>query len=245
MNTLTRKQRELANRHALFLEIAKRLIHEHGFHQLSMDRIAELAEYSKGTVYQHFPCKEQILVELCNNNLRQLASLVEKAAVVDGNQRERMFAFFMAHEYWERNFPQDVIMMQNMHHDGVLAKAEPESQQEHGQLQTRIISTAVGIIDSALKENVLPAGPLNSAEIVYALWSTCHGGQILRCCGIPLAEFGVSNPYRSIAYALQCTLNGFGWKPLMNEEDTRALEKRFTHELQLELRLAPDREPHA
>ncbi len=30
-----------------------------GYHGLSMDRIAEALEYSKGTIYQHFSCKKK------------------------------------------------------------------------------------------------------------------------------------------------------------------------------------------
>ena len=79
MNTLTRKQREIADRHTRFLDIAKSLIETEGYSTLSMDRIAELAEYSKGTVYQHFSCKEEILIQLCNQNGQILKSLFERA----------------------------------------------------------------------------------------------------------------------------------------------------------------------
>jgi len=79
MNPPTRKQREIADRHTRFLDIAGSLIEAEGYSTLSMDRIAELAEYSKGTVYQHFSCKEEILIQLCNQNSQNLKSLFTAA----------------------------------------------------------------------------------------------------------------------------------------------------------------------
>ena len=46
------------------LETARRLLLEIGYNGLTMERIAEAAEYSKGTIYNHFPCKEEIIAEL-------------------------------------------------------------------------------------------------------------------------------------------------------------------------------------
>ena len=37
---------------------------EKGYLGLTMDRIADEAEYSKGTIYQHFTCKEEIVAAL-------------------------------------------------------------------------------------------------------------------------------------------------------------------------------------
>ena len=52
------------------------MIVEDGYHGLSMDRIAEELEYSKGTIYQHFSCKEDILMALVNQAMeRRLASV--------------------------------------------------------------------------------------------------------------------------------------------------------------------------
>ena len=79
MNTLSRKQREIAERHALFLDVARNLLFEEGLHQLSMDRVAELSEYSKGTVYQHFSCKEDMLLGVCCQAMTGLAELFDRA----------------------------------------------------------------------------------------------------------------------------------------------------------------------
>jgi len=121
-HSLSRKQRERAQRHELFLSIGRNLLHENGFHQLSMDLVAEHAEYSKGTIYQHFRCKEELLIQLCLGCMHSLLVLGEKAASYPGSQREKLLAFLSAHELWLQIEPRDIYMLQNVHSDGVLNK---------------------------------------------------------------------------------------------------------------------------
>ena len=51
MNALTPKKREIAEREARILDVARPLLLESGYHGLNMDRIATKLGLSKGTVY--------------------------------------------------------------------------------------------------------------------------------------------------------------------------------------------------
>ena len=137
--TLTRKERVVAERHNLFLSIARQMMHKEGFHQLSMDRVAENAEYSKGTIYQHFPNKEEILIQLCNRSMSSLRALGQRAVDYPGNHRERCLAFQFAHDIWQNLEPEDVCMMHNLHTDGLMDKVSAKSRDIHDQLEQSII----------------------------------------------------------------------------------------------------------
>ena len=76
MGTLTRKQREIAEREQLILGIAAEMLVERGYLGLTMDRIAAATEYSKGTIYQHFPNKEEIVAALATESAARLAGNV-------------------------------------------------------------------------------------------------------------------------------------------------------------------------
>ncbi|MFK7854956.1 MAG: TetR/AcrR family transcriptional regulator [Granulosicoccus sp.] len=219
----SRKQREIADRHNLFLSIARKLVHEKGFHQLSMDVVAEQAEYSKGTLYQHFSCKEEILIQICNHTILVLHSLGQRAATYPGTHRERLLAFAVAHELWLELEPADIYMMQNVHTDGVLDKASEQSLETHNKLQNGILQLVAGIIQEAINDGDLPAGRINAAELVYGLWSMTYGGQLLRSYQIPLKEMGVLDPGGTITTLIQATLDGLGWKPSMSVEATSTL----------------------
>ena len=76
---LTRKQRELERRTREILKVAKPILVREGFHALTMDRVASLMEYAKGTIYNHFPHKEEIVLALANDAMRLRKRLFEEA----------------------------------------------------------------------------------------------------------------------------------------------------------------------
>lgn len=226
----TRKQRELAQRHSLFLEIGRDLLHENGFHQLSMDSVAARAEYSKGTLYQHFCCKEELLIQLCLKRMSGLYILGQQAAKYQGSHRERLLAFQIGHELWMSIEPRDIYMLQNVHADGVLTKVDGKSLTTFRKLEKDILSLFASFFQDAIDDGSLPDGGLNAAELVYGTWSMCYGGQLLRSFSTPLTDMGVRDPGSSITTLLQTMLNGLSWKPLMMPEETNVLRKHFENE---------------
>ena len=232
MNALTRKQREIATRHELFLDIARSVLADEGCHVLSMDRIAELAEYSKGTVYQHFTCKEEILIQLCNTSMTQLLTLFRRAAEFEGNHRERLMAIFFAHSLWARLDPKSVDMLQHLGTDGVKEKVTNMSAQRHDELEKEIFVTVSGIVQSAIEDGDLPPNDaLNPVEIVYGLWALNYGGQLLQSYNIPLDALGVRNPTAALTQITIATLNGLQWQPLHQPDSCTELFARFRAEL--------------
>ena len=202
--------------------------------------IAERAEYSKGTVYQHFCCKEELLIQVCLGCMAGLMELGEKAALYPGSHRERLLAFQTAHELWLQIEPQDIYMLQNIHGDGVLSKVKPESLKKFRALEANIIGLCASFFQDAMDDGDLPSGQLNATELVYGCWSMCYGGQLLRSYETPLSEMGVHDPGKAITSLLQATLNGLGWKPTMSPEDTEqlleVLENDFFSEILARLR---------
>ncbi len=231
MNTLSRKQREVAARHALFLDIGRRLLESDGYTNLGMDRIAELAEYSKGTVYQHFNCKEEVLIQLCIHDQLHLKSLFQRAAAFEGNQREKLMAIFFANSLWAEIHPSCMEMMQTLCGGGTKDKVSAESLEKHNQLDLDIINTVAGIVSEAIKlqEVQLPES-INPVELVFGLWSTCHGGLQLQAYDLPLQSMGVRNPSAVLLAITNATLDGFQWKPLSTEFDYTATMERIVDE---------------
>ena len=103
--TATRRQREMFARERLILDSARRLLAEGGYHGLSMDRIAEAIEYSKGTVYQHFGSKEDLIAALCTDTAQARADMFRRAAAYPGSTRERVVAVGLADGLFVRRHP--------------------------------------------------------------------------------------------------------------------------------------------
>ena len=92
MELLTPKQLEIKEREDRILEISRRLILAEGYHGLNMDRIADEIGASKGTVYNHFGCKEEIIISLAVQTMEKRVALFQRAAQFKGPSRHRMFA---------------------------------------------------------------------------------------------------------------------------------------------------------
>jgi len=232
VNVQTRKQREIAERHELFLSIGRDLLEQEGFANLSMDRIAEIAEYSKGTVYQHFKCKEEVLIQLCNQNISDLCTSFSRAAGFNGNHRERLLAVFVAHDLWARLNPARFAMIQTLGADGVMDKVSIESLERHSQLEVEIFAIVSSIVSEATQQGYLQLDDtLNPIELVFGLWSLCYGGQLLQGYDIPLQQLGVRDSGAALVRIASAMLDGLGWVPLSSVFDYQETLQRIAAEL--------------
>ncbi len=230
--TLTRKQREIAQRHALFLEIALDTVANDGVHNLGMDMIAEKAEYSKGTVYQHFTCKEEILIQLCISALSQLHTLFVKASAYDGSSRDRIMAFFYAHHVWSSMEPCCIELQKHMTMHGIRDKVTDQSRKQHDELEQGVVALVSNVVQDAVNDGDLELPKdLSAVELVFTLWSMNHGGQLLQASDLPLEDFGIRNPNKALIKTLTLTLDGLNWQPLHNDEHFTALIKDFQNTL--------------
>ncbi len=78
MGTKERKARLFQAREREILEVAQELFLEHEFHLVSVDRIAERVEVSKGTIYNHFASKEEIFAHLMMEWREQMITHVQQ-----------------------------------------------------------------------------------------------------------------------------------------------------------------------
>lgn len=80
MGVKERKLRELETRKKLILNTAKELFTEKGFSNVTLDDIATVIEFSKGTIYTHFNSKEEIYALILLNHLNILLTHLKEAA---------------------------------------------------------------------------------------------------------------------------------------------------------------------
>ena len=73
-NTKTDRRRKSPKRTAV-VEAATEEFLTYGFHKTSMDRIAEAANVSKRTVYDHFPSKEDLFQAIADEILKQIEGM--------------------------------------------------------------------------------------------------------------------------------------------------------------------------
>jgi AcrR family transcriptional regulator len=76
---ITRKEQEKENRKHDILEIAAKIFSEKGFHNTTMDDIAERVGLAKGTIYLYYENKENLFFSILMNKARALHDRLESA----------------------------------------------------------------------------------------------------------------------------------------------------------------------
>lgn len=86
------KEKQRQQREELILQEAEEVLAEKGYYETSVDEIAARVGIAKGTVYLHFPSKEDIVVAILQRNARVVVELVEAAAASARSNREKLEA---------------------------------------------------------------------------------------------------------------------------------------------------------
>ena len=232
VTTLTRKQREIQEREELILGVAREMLVERGYLGLTMDRIAKAIDYSKGTVYQHFASKEDLLVAMAGQNASKRADMFERASTFRGRPRERMMGIGICYELFVSLYPAYFGSEKIINAGSVRAKAT----EQHGQLLahsevacTQIVS---GIVRDAVAAGdlVLPDGT-SPMDLCFNLWSLTFGAYFLTSGEAPLSDLGVTDPHVALMRGYHALLDGYGWRPLSTEWDYDATRAKIQEEV--------------
>ena len=90
------KEKQRQEREALILQAAEEVLTEKGYYETSVDEIAARVGIAKGTVYLHFPSKEDLVVAIFERDMQKLVELVETKAASALTTRGKLQAIFQA-----------------------------------------------------------------------------------------------------------------------------------------------------
>jgi AcrR family transcriptional regulator len=223
MVELTRKQREIEQRTAEILRVARPILVAEGFAGLSMDRVASQMEYAKGTIYNHFPNKEEIVLALAAESMELRRNLFEQSAFVSGSSRLRMMALGAACEFFTQNCTDDFLVEQCIRNHGIWEKSTEQRQNLIRQCEGQCMAIVAGLVRDAVERNELEIPEsLTAEEVVFGFWAINYGSQILTFSSPSLPSIGVNDPFNAIRVHCCKLLNGFSWLPLMTTAEYNA-----------------------
>lgn len=232
----SRKQREIRVREARILAIAREQIAQSGYLGLNMDRIAAQIEYSKGTIYQHFRNKEEILLALVNEAFDTRLRMFRAAAAFEGPHRVRLATVGAAAEAFVEQFPVHFEVEQIVRANSIWEKTSPERRALMESCERNCMATVVEIVRQAVAGGDLSLkGTTTPEEIVFGMWSIYLGVQTITHSSSVLAEIGIRDPIASLRTNQQMMLDGYGWRPLSSDFDytthmDQVKRERFRHE---------------
>jgi AcrR family transcriptional regulator len=232
MSTETRKQREMREREGQILSVARQMLSEDGYIKLNMDRIAKKIEYAKGTVYQHFKNKEDIIVALDTSAHEEMGRLFRRAASLRGSSRQKMTAIGVASNLMSRLYPDHLQISRITCNPAILDKVPPKRHEALRAAEGGCMRVLAEVVREAHDRNDLQLPPDSTPEdLVFGLWAMSQGTYEIVAAGIPLIEKGVRDPIEALWMNFAALLDGYHWRPLSHEEDYREVRQRAWHEL--------------
>ena len=243
METLTRKQAEIRTREARILELARPMVARQGLAGLSMEAIANEMEYAKGTIYNHFSCKEEILLALAIQASETRCRLFQIAADRDGGSREKMSAIGVACEDFRVRFG-DLFEIESMVRHVAVWEKTSETRRE---LLANCEGNCMGIVARVGYEAVhagdleLPSGR-SVEDVVFGMWSLSYGGMIIDDTSPGLEQVGIRDTHAAIRRNCHALMDGYGWRPLYDATADRRLVRSVRATLKRKLPAPPTTE---
>lgn len=222
MNTLSRKQRELQQREKLFLDTARQVIREHGVPGLTMEAIADITEYSKGTVYKHFTCKEDIMCALCAEGIEYLLTLCRHMTSFEGRPREKSVILVLSYLLYAERYPEEFDLIIAARNANIRQKATPERLAAADSGDQEITSLIKDQIRAAIDCNDLTL-PIDTTvdQLCLGPWALSMGMVALHEAKEMIKSIEFSPLQDTLFQQLNFLMDGYQWKPLSTEFDYR------------------------
>jgi TetR/AcrR family transcriptional regulator, fatty acid metabolism regulator protein len=88
------KEKQRQEREVLILQVAEEVLLEKGYYETSIDEIAARVGIAKGTVYLHFPSKEDLVLAIFERDLQQLLQYIDSTMDSTLTARGKLEAIF-------------------------------------------------------------------------------------------------------------------------------------------------------
>ncbi len=232
MVTASRKQREIRDREAQILRLARPILLREGYQALTMERLAVLLEYAKGTLYNHFPNKEEIVLALAIESMELRFQLFQAAAALSPISRNRLMAIGVACEIYTQDFHDHFAIEDWVRNATIWDKSSPKRQELIMQCESRCMNVVTGIVGDAVRAGDLILRPgLTAEEMIFGFWSLNYGSQVLAATSPSLLSLGIPDAPRALRHHCCILMNGFGWKPFMEFETHNVLMDQIASQL--------------
>lgn len=224
----TGKQREILERERQILALARPILVAEGYQGLSMDRLAAHMKYAKGTLYNHFPNKEEIVAALAIESLELRRGMFERASLMSPRSRERMMAIGSACDTYATECGEHFAVEQMLRNAVIWEKSSPKRQELVRHCEFRAMAIVAGVVRDAVAVGDLQIPPgMSAEEFVFGFWSLTYGSYALVASSPSLPDIGVTNPVRSIRYHGWTLMNGYNWQPLLPFEEAEEMMNTF------------------
>ncbi len=203
--TKDRKALERENRDKLILTVAQQMLAEGGLSALSMQGIADRTDYSKGTIYQHYGCKEDVVARMVLGCGQKLVGYIKAALAKGGSSREKVVlvssVFFM-------NTQMEPVLSRlvgNIQSADFKTKISKPYQEEIALIDSQMLQCALSLFNG-----VAGFDEQKKRDATFGWWSMQWGVLDLLANKWDLAQMGFADPEQRYFRSLHLYLDGLG-----------------------------------
>lgn len=215
MGTQERRAREFQQREEQLLDLATSLLLELGQEAVTMERLAERAEYAKGTLYKHFGCREDVLCALAARRMQEVNRMLDMALSMEGPPRHRILYGLIAYELYAERHPEEFALLLAMSSGPITPRASSERLASLDQSRLLLFEKVKQQMDEARKQGQLGTLAMSDDAFCLGLWTVSFGSYVMGHSDPELYRRWQLPEAREHLYALVTVLlDGIGWQPL-------------------------------
>lgn len=213
-----RQQEKVIKREQELITLAHELADEEGFADLTIDKLVKRASCSKGTIYNHFSSKEDLITALSIRSLTLLIELFKKAKLFPGSSREKNLAISFAYYLYSQLEPTLFMCCLSAKTPSVIEKTSAERFKQMTDKELEITQlcdqvTQAGINDGSL----ILANNINLADCTFAMWAISFGTNSLLMNAKATLPIERLPPDCIMLNNINILMDGIGWHPLSSE----------------------------
>lgn len=217
---LSKRQQTIANREAELLNIAEKLVCEYGFANFTMDKLTANTNYSKGTIYNHFISKEDLITALCIKSLTAEIELFKQAMTFPGNSREKCLAVLYAYQKHAFEHPILFMCVLSAKTQAVMEKSSEQRLELEEKLSKEVTHYCDTLFGNAIEGGSLKLNCGMSAEsYIFATWAMAFGTNALMVSASSVETISRLSDRIAQLDNINILLDGMGWQPLSNQFD--------------------------
>lgn len=175
MGIAERKKREREQKRQLMLEAAEELILEKGLDQLNMDEVAVRSEFSKGSLYQYFKNKNDLVLGICHKATSLLSDEISKVLTQDKPGLDLVSMIGATYISFALNHSEYFKAMK--YHDNLIESNELESSEylescmhdKQSSFTCMVRAIQIGMQDGSISTRY------DAHELALLLWGTSQG----------------------------------------------------------------------
>lgn len=187
MSTAQRRAREIERREQSLLDAALALFDREDWQAVTVEAIAERAEYAKGTVYRHFASKDDLYARLAAD---WTAATCDALDALDADRPFEAVLRDLVAIVWRRTAGDRVHarLLAHVGRSDFVAGLTPDARRWLAEADERLRAIVAGTLDWGVAEGAIPPGPVPPRLFLVTALLAGAAGRAADACPDPEAR---------------------------------------------------------